>query len=210
MDERRPASGGVPIYGLIKQRWVEPGMGGQRTCVSTDRGALGHLQTLQVLRELRPHNTLCRGCQSPLSAHPGPPPVWAGEAPPESGPIHVPHSSLFSGGADLISEPPSPPCGTTCFAEDREGSGGPWSVSGGDGHAERLCDLEGAFPLTPSVLPFHPHDIGRALTAYLWSPGSSSFFPEGEVFPGCRKPASKGGQGGGALIMRPTFLRGFV
>ena len=92
MDEKRPASSGVPIYGLVKQWPVEPGTGGQQTCVSTKRGALGHRQALQVLRELRPSNTLCRGCQSPLNAHPGLPPVRAGEAPPESQPPTLPCS----------------------------------------------------------------------------------------------------------------------
>ena len=84
MDEKRPASSGVPIYGLVKQWPVEPGTGGQQTCMSAKRGALGHRQALQGLRELRPSNTLCGGCPSPLYAHPGLPPVRAGEAPPES------------------------------------------------------------------------------------------------------------------------------
>ena len=57
----------------------------------------------------------------------------------------APYSSLFFGGGDLISEPPTPPCGPTCFPEDGEGCGVPGDVSGRDGHAERHCDLEVPF-----------------------------------------------------------------
>lgn len=118
-----------------------------------------------------------------------------------------PRPPLFTvlGGADLISEPPSPPCGTSCFAEDREGSGVPGDVSAGTGTQRGSATWKA--PLLP-LLPF-PSSAGHrpSFDTVPAVPGSSSFLPEGEVF---KKPASEGGQGGGALIMRPTFLRGFV
>ena len=211
MDEKRLASGGVPIYGPIKQWPAEPGTGGSqcawpqsgepwapaRLCRCPENsdpptpsaGAASHHSTPTLVL------LLCKLGRHPQKA---------------SGSFHVPYSSLFSGGGDLISEPPTPPCGPTCFPEDGEGCGVPGDVSGRDGHAERHCGLEGAVPTTPPVLPFSLHNIGRALTPYLRSPGSSCFLPEGKVFTGCRKPDSKHGQGRGVVIMRPTFLRGFV
>lgn len=161
MDERQPASGGVPIYGLIKQRRWSPGQAGsERACPQS-----GEPWAISRLCRCSGNSDPATPSVGAASHHSAPTLVLLlcglGRHPQKvSGPIHIPHSSLFSGEADLISEPPSPPCGTTCFAEDRQGSGVPGDVSGRDGHAERRCDLEGAFPLTPSVLPFSPHDIG--------------------------------------------------
>lgn len=63
----------------------------------------------------------------------------------------VPYSSLFLGGGDLISEPPTPLCGPTCFPEDGEGCGVPGDVGGREGRAQRHCDLE-----VPSCHSFCP------------------------------------------------------
>lgn len=62
-----------------------------------------------------------------------------------------PYSSLFLGGRDLISEPPTPLCGPTCFPEDGEGCGVPGDVGGREGRAQRRCDLE-----VPSCHSFCP------------------------------------------------------
>ena len=150
-----------------------------------------------------------------------------------------PYSSLFLGGRDLISEPPTPLCGPTCFPEDGEGCGVPGDVGGREGRAQRHCDLEVPFlktgravgslgmwvagrgvhrgaatwrclPVTPSVLPFSLHDVGCALTPVPLVPRKLLRSSGRQGFLGCRKSASKSGQGGGAVVMRPTFLRGFV